>query len=71
MKTTNGQKFELQYHTQESYTIKEGKMHKLYEKQRVLTDISSKEYIELEDKMFELSDSMQIPEQIERIRNVK
>lgn len=71
MKTTNGQKFELQYHTQESYTIKEGKMHKLYEKQRVLTDISSKEYIELEDKMFELSDSMQIPERIERIRNVK
>ena len=71
VKSPNGQKFELQYHTQESYTIKEGKMHELYEKQRVLTDNSSKEYIELEDMMFELSDSMQIPEWIGRIKNVK
>lgn len=71
IKVPNGQKFELQYHTSESYVIKEGEMHELYEKQRVLKDISSKEYIKLEDKMFELSDSMQIPERIERIRNAK
>lgn len=71
IKAQNGQKFELQYHTPESYEIKEGKMHELYEKQRVLTDKSSKEYIELEDMMFELSGSMQTPEWIGMIKNVK
>lgn len=71
IKAPNGQKFELQYHTPESYVIKEGKMHELYEKQRVLTDTSSKEYIELEDMMFELSDSMEIPAGIGRIKNAK
>lgn len=71
VKAPSGQKFELQYHTKESYAIKEGKMHELYEKQRVLTDISSKEYIELEDMMFKLSDSMEIPKWIERIKNAR
>ena len=42
----NGQKFEIQYHTKESFQVKE-KMHALYEKQRIIEDQFSDEYIKL------------------------
>jgi hypothetical protein len=64
----NGQKFELQYHTPESFGLKNGKLHELYEKQRVITDKDSEEYIDLTDKMFELSDKLAMPINIERVK---
>lgn len=67
MRSPEGLPFELQYHTPESFEIKNGKMHELYEKQRPIKDVSSREYIELGDRMFELSDSMEIPKGIEKV----
>jgi hypothetical protein len=68
MQSPEGLTFELQYHTHESFEIKNGKMHELYEKQRLMKDVSSKGYIELGDRMFELSDSMKIPKGIEKVK---
>lgn len=64
-----GQAFELQYHTPESFAVKSGKIHELYKKQRLMRDVSSREYIELGDQMFELSDSMEIPKGIEKVND--
>lgn len=69
MQAPNGQKFEAQYHTPESFDVKNGEMHKLYEKQRIIEDVNSDEYIQLNDRMFELSDSMEIPKGIEGVKN--
>nr|WP_314459262.1 hypothetical protein [uncultured Clostridium sp.] len=68
LRSPGGQAFELQYHTPESFGVKSGKIHELYEKQRLMKDVSSREYIELGDQMFELSDSMEIPEGIEKVK---
>ena len=70
VQASNGQKFELQYHTEESFEIKNGKMHELYEEQRLISNEESKQYSVLRDKMFELSDNMQVPKNIEVIKNV-
>lgn len=69
IKAPNGQKFELQYHTKESFDLKNGKMHKLYEKQRVIKDMYSEKYIKLTDKMFELSDNLEVPINIEAVKS--
>lgn len=69
LRAPSGQAFELQYHTPESFEVKNGKMHELYEKQRLIKDTSSKEYMELDDEMFELSDSMAVPNDIEKVKN--
>lgn len=63
----NGQKFEIQYHTKESFQVKE-KMHALYEKQRMIEDQFSDEYIKLSDEMFELSNKLSKPSEIERVK---
>ena len=68
LRSPQGQAFELQYHTPESFGVKSGKIHELYEKQRRIKDVSSREYIELGDQMFELSDSMEIPKGIEKVK---
>lgn len=64
----NGQKFELQYHTQESFDLKNGKLHELYEKQRLITDEESAEFLSLRNQMFELSDKLTVPDGIERVK---
>lgn len=64
----NGQKFEIQYHTPESFELKNGELHKLYEEQRVIEDKKSVRYLELEDKMFELSDKLEVPKDIEKVK---
>lgn len=69
IKDQNGQKFELQYHTHESFKLKEGKLHKIYEKQRMISDRSSKEYLDLDDEMFELSKTLTVPNGVERIKS--
>lgn len=69
MQASNGQKFELQYHTLESFELKNGKMHELYEKQRLISNTSSKEYMELTDQMFDLSGTLEIPIDIKEVKN--
>lgn len=69
LRTVNGQAFELQFHTSESFAVKNGRMHELYEEQRLISDRDSMEYIKLDDMMFELSDSMEVPAVIERLKN--
>ncbi|EGO2601798.1 hypothetical protein [Enterococcus faecalis] len=68
IKTPEGYEFELQFHTKESFDLKNGKLHELYEKQRILD--KKKDFIEwqaIEDEMFSLSSKLQTPNQIERI----
>ncbi len=69
IQSPSGQKFELQYHTSESFDLKNGKLHDLYEEQRLISDRSSKEYLRLDDEMYELSDELTIPAGIERIKS--
>jgi hypothetical protein len=64
----NGQKFELQLHTQESFDAKNGKLHELYEQRRLIPEDDSPEAIKLDDEMLELSKSIQIPEGAEGIK---
>jgi len=59
----------MQYHTLESFDLKNGELHKLYEKQRKLLDDESEEYLEIEDKMIELSSRLTFPKNIERVKN--
>ena len=68
IQSPTGQKFELQYHTKESYELKDGTLHDLYEKQRVITDEESVKFISLRNQMFELSDKLSVPEGIERVK---
>ncbi|MFA9376242.1 MAG: minor capsid protein [Lachnotalea sp.] len=69
IKAPNGQMFEVQYHTQESFDLKNNELHKIYEKLRKLNDYESDEYIELEDKMIELSDKLITPKGITEVKN--
>lgn len=62
----DGQKFEVQFHTKESYAAKEA-THKYYEIQRKLTDKHSAEYIEITDKMYDISDTVKVPKGIDKI----
>lgn len=62
------QKFELQYHTPASFELKNGKLHELYEKQRLISDEESAEFISLKNQMFELSDQLTVPDGIERVK---
>lgn len=68
LRSPDGQIFELQYHTPESFSVKSGKMHELYEMQRPIRDMSSKEYRELWNQMLQLSDSLKFPKDIEKVK---
>lgn len=63
-----GQKFELQYHTPESFALKDGKLHELYEKQRMIVDDESDEFIRLQREMQELSKVLTVPDGIEKVK---
>lgn len=69
VKSPGGHTFEMQYHTQESFDLKNGELHKLYEKQRKILDEDSEEYLEIEDKMIDLSNRLTVPKNIERVKN--
>jgi len=62
----SGQTFELQFHTQRSYDLKNGMMHKLYEESRVLPTGSLKK-AGLDQQMLELSSQLEKPKNIERV----
>lgn len=63
-----GQKFEIQYHTPESFELKNGEMHTLYEKWRIITDKTSSEAVELSKKMTKLSIKLRYPDDIDKVR---
>jgi hypothetical protein len=67
LRTPDGQSFEVQYHTQESFDLKNGELHTLYEEARNLPNGSERK-IELEDKMRELSSKLNIPNIIEGVK---
>lgn len=69
IKTPSGQVFEMQYHTPESFELKNGELHTLYEKQRKILDDESEEYLDIEDRMIELSSKLMFPKKIERVKN--
>ncbi|MCI9542391.1 MAG: hypothetical protein HFG39_15410 [Lachnospiraceae bacterium] len=62
----SGQKFEIQFHTPESFKLKNGVMHKLYEEARKDTTTPERR-AELNKKMFELSERLEIPANIGQI----
>ncbi|HDR1425213.1 TPA: minor capsid protein [Pasteurella multocida] len=64
----DGVKFEMQYHTRQSFELKNGKLHELYEKARIL-NISSEELKRLNEKMKDLSNQLETPVNIGKIRN--
>lgn len=66
--SSDGYEFELQFHTPESFDIKNNKLHKLYEEARVIKDKTSARYLQLIDKMFELSATLEVPRNIEEVR---
>ena len=71
LESQEGQKFELQFHTPESFELKNSQeMHGLYEQARVLRP-GTEEYLEIEDKMFEMSDKLEIPNNINQIQNYR
>lgn len=68
IQSPDGQVFELQFHTPESFALKNGELHRLYEKQRLIVDRRSDEYLRLQDEMFRLSGKLEIPKDIERVK---
>lgn len=68
--TSEGTKFEVQFHTPESFKVKNGKQHKLYEEFRK-SETSQERKMELTRQMFEESKDLEIPEGIETIKSTK
>lgn len=64
----SGQGFEIQYHTPESFELKNGELHKLYEEWRLLKSKASPEAVELSKRMEKLSSNLIYPSQIDKVR---
>ncbi|WP_101698703.1 tyrosine-type recombinase/integrase [Clostridium minihomine] len=67
IRSPSGQTFEVQYHTQESFELKDGEMHRLYEQYRQLHPKSQKA-LKLLKTMFELSAKLQRPDNIDEVK---
>lgn len=63
----NGQRFEVQFHTPESFELKDGPLHKLYEEYR-LDGTSPERRAELTKEMFTLSAGLERPKDIDSIK---
>lgn len=68
VQTPDGTMFELQYHTPESYAMKDS-THKIYEELRVLPDPDCSRAVELTEMMMESSKSLERPAGVERVEN--
>ena len=64
----DGIAFEMQYHTKESFDLKNGKLHELYEERRLSTT-SQKRKFELDEEMVRLSKNLTVPNGIEGVKN--
>lgn len=63
--TPKGQKFEIQFHTPESYELKNGELHQLYEKAR---QQSGEQECQMNARMLWLSSRLETPLSISKIR---
>lgn len=63
----DGIAFEMQYHTQESFELKNGKLHELYEERR-LPATSQERKLELDKEMVQLSKNLTVPNGIEGVK---
>lgn len=70
VKAPNGQLFEIQYHTPESYAVKSGKMHELYEELRT-GEATAERSQEIAKEMFTLCSTIEKPTSIESIKNIR
>jgi uncharacterized Zn-binding protein involved in type VI secretion len=70
MRSPDGQMFEVQFHTPESFWAKEEGTHHLYELMRKL-DRSSEEWARLNEEQMRITRQLQVPKGIERLRPVK
>lgn len=64
----DGQKFEVQFHTQESFDLKNGELHLLYEQRRTMADDDPRA-ADLDDRMSELSSQLERPDSIDEVKN--
>ena len=64
----NGQRYELQFHTQQSFDLKNGELHELYEQFRTI-GIAASEKERLLREMVRLSDNIPQPKDINSIRS--
>jgi len=67
IESPSGQRFELQFHTRESFDLKQGELHKLYEEAR-LSETSQERCDELVSSMVKLSSKLVEPPGISRIK---
>ncbi|MEK5480319.1 minor capsid protein [Paenibacillus sp. FSL R5-0407] len=65
--SSSGQRFEVQFHTPESFDLKNGQLHKLYEEFR-LDSTPPERRGELTREMFALSASLEVPKDIDNIK---
>lgn len=63
-----GQNFELQFHTPESFNLKQHELHELYEEYRLVTTFADRKR-ELLKAMFDLSAALIEPKDIDKIKN--
>ena len=63
----NNQAFEVQFHTPESFKLKKGELHKLYEEYR-LDSTTSKRKSKITREMFRLSSKLTTPKDIDKIK---
>ncbi len=66
--TPDGIRFEVQYHTPQSYAIKSGEMHALYEQLRLVDDPTSPEALEISAAMWEYAEQIDTPEGIAEVK---
>ena len=66
----DGINFEMQYHTQESFDLKNGPLHELYEKRR-LSSTTKAERHKLDAEMVKLSKTLKVPKNIENPQIVR
>ena len=68
-KDSDGNVFELQFHTPASFDVKNNELHKLYERQRTLDKSKDRLKIkQLRNKMIKISAGVENPKNVERIK---
>lgn len=63
----DGYNFELQFHTPQSFELKNGILHELYEEERLVTTTPARKK-ELQKQMKEISDSIVFPDDVDKIK---
>lgn len=71
VKNKNGYIFELQFHTDQSFDIKQNKIHKDYEIARNPVKYNEKERSEATKRMFRAYDSLELPKDVQNIKPFK